>query len=311
MRSLVLKIGLCMQLSFIFFALYVLTSSKDVLLLDEGDYLRGPVGPDLGFNYNPTSRLAKYYYNLNSNYSTNEHGSCTYVALCMLLTYYDSFCYDNIIPEWVNEEGDWETFDVFGDRYDSPGISSYFGFYDFLQNRYGNTLFTPDRLQVFVNFTKDENLQSQLVNIGVDKGYHTGATSLGSSISNSINVLKSYLINNGFPENVAFQIHRKSDYPNLTNIQFLNQAFQGNNPVYVSCIDGLLGHAVIAYDYVSENDYILCHSGQKNTYVPTFRLVSDFGYINDMFYITLNANYKMESNNYHILNEYVCGCEVF
>ena len=43
--------------------------------------------------------MVEYFEGLQENYPLNLLGSCTYVALTMLLTYYDTYLNDNIIPE--------------------------------------------------------------------------------------------------------------------------------------------------------------------------------------------------------------------
>lgn len=47
-----------------------------------------------------TNYYSTYYFSqLKQNFGNNIKGSCTYVALAMLLSYYDSYWNDSIIPE--------------------------------------------------------------------------------------------------------------------------------------------------------------------------------------------------------------------
>ena len=47
-----------------------------------------------------TDYFAPYYFsNLNGRFGNNVKGSCTYVAVDMLLSYYDSFWVDDFLPE--------------------------------------------------------------------------------------------------------------------------------------------------------------------------------------------------------------------
>ena len=40
-----------------------------------------------------------YFSNLVDNFGNNTHGTCSYVAIGMLLSFYDSYWNDNLIPE--------------------------------------------------------------------------------------------------------------------------------------------------------------------------------------------------------------------
>ena len=82
-------------------------------------------------NYNNISKISNAFYfeNLYNNIGNNDNGSCTVVALCMLLSYYDTFINDNIIPEQYDKIT-YESFDdIYADLEDyveSPGIKEEF-----------------------------------------------------------------------------------------------------------------------------------------------------------------------------------------
>ena len=45
------------------------------------------------------SFMAHYFYDLQENYPRNKHGTCGYVAIGMVLSYYDNYLNANIVPE--------------------------------------------------------------------------------------------------------------------------------------------------------------------------------------------------------------------
>ena len=65
--------------------------------------------PSLSYDGNIylTENYASYYYsNLKRNYSYNRMQSCGYVAISMLLSFYDTYWDDDFIPESYDEPGD-------------------------------------------------------------------------------------------------------------------------------------------------------------------------------------------------------------
>lgn len=69
--------------------------------------------------------FASYYFKaLKNNFGYNTHGSCGYVAAAMMLSYYDTYLDDNIIPEQYDKEGFINSnFDVSNINNESPGIN--------------------------------------------------------------------------------------------------------------------------------------------------------------------------------------------
>ena len=67
------------------------------------------------------SYITSYFDNLTYNLGMNYKGSCGYVAIGMLLSYYDSFLDDNIIPEQYDISSNGYDGDIITRR-NSPGI---------------------------------------------------------------------------------------------------------------------------------------------------------------------------------------------
>ena len=66
------------------------------------DYLSRALDDETTYSSGITSYdnfMTAYYDNLTYNYGINYKNSCGYIALGMLLSYYDTYLYDGIIPE--------------------------------------------------------------------------------------------------------------------------------------------------------------------------------------------------------------------
>lgn len=101
-------------------------SQNDVspLLADDMSVLDEPVNPSslfANFSYCPTNR---YFRNLRSNMPSNILGNCGYVALSMLMSYYDTVYNDAIINENYESHSN-VSYDVYAAdaiNYESPGL---------------------------------------------------------------------------------------------------------------------------------------------------------------------------------------------
>ena len=70
-----------------------------------------------------TDNFATYYFSrLTQNYGNNVKGSCGYVALGMLLSFYDTYWNDNIIPEQYDKCTNLSTNNFNPQTVRSPGI---------------------------------------------------------------------------------------------------------------------------------------------------------------------------------------------
>ena len=50
------------------------------------------------------NNFANYYFsNLNNNFGTNTHGTCSFVAMGMLLSFYDTYLNDSFVPDAFEE----------------------------------------------------------------------------------------------------------------------------------------------------------------------------------------------------------------
>ena len=144
-----------------------------------------------------------YFEHLKENFGINHHGSCGYVALGMLLSYYDTYWNDSIIPEQYDASSIGNEVDMVL-RENSPGIvadklyapettnSDANGIYSF---NYGESLSSQDYIEKMV-LMSDECLHSKLITISNALGYYNQANRgdyCSSTLTERIDVLNTYL----------------------------------------------------------------------------------------------------------------------
>lgn len=257
----------------------------------------------ISFNVNSYSILTDYYSNLNSNISENVNGTCTYVATTMLLSYYDTYLNDDIIPE---------QYDTISQNYNvSPGVYRE----NLSMYSYDDTLYREKLLEL-----SDCSLQSKLFQIANSLAIYSYAI----TIQNRIDILNSYFRNVcGFwdsnysfstcvANNTTYQqqliksfIKSEIDdgYPVIVNMDFYN-----NNPNEL-----LYNHSFIIYDYDNNNGFYGNFGDPNNPNNDSFYLHSyDIYYFSGAFSIHFNLPHK-HSNNYCYQNDNsthlaVCGC---
>ena len=211
----------------------------------------------------------KHYFNgLTENFGENAKGSCTYVALCMLLSYYDSYLCDDIIPEQFDVASNGYSTDMIG-RNNYPGTvndkilnnvsdEDYQNYIDSLTKiEYYNILkekFGSNSLQVYLMDLADTNNIQKIDN---------GKETFGSNFVYAFNVLEKYFDSLGFTRGKEYDLPYLQ-YNSVKDVnkvkQFIIDNIDMGRPVFV-CGTGIMGgHAFICYDYDSINS-ISAHWG--------------------------------------------------
>lgn len=140
--------------------------------------------------------MEAYYYNLNNNFGYNENGSCGYVAVSILLSYYDNLVRDDIIDEQYDVCSTSSTID-FLSNVESPGtlhenkslIYSYSSYYNYIKS------------------TESTSFHSYLLSLGINLGINSKAsTSFGTDINDRIKLIKNYLDS----KNINYSIDSKT-----------------------------------------------------------------------------------------------------
>ena len=218
-------------------------------------------------------------YNIGSNTTTSYTGSCSYVALGMILSYYDSILNDNVIPE---------TYDITSTKsfstYNSINLASY-----------------------NVSPGIDDSFHSDLIQLGRDLGL-TETDSNSIAVSDMDELFEEYFNDRG----LSITTHTTGFFTNKIN--FCKTAIDSDNPVYVGIVGidttispNSLNHGVVGYGY--DNTGIYVHFGWKNNY-HTNTNINNYT-IDSAFYINLNSNHNHSNNylwNYNGCSGTVCSC---
>lgn len=133
----------------------------------------------------------QYFSNLRNNFSQNKFGTCSYIVLENLLSYYDTFYNDDIIPEKYEVNSN--------NKNDSPGSYNDIDDVNAMSNK-----------QEFINFcinNKEKYLIAKLVYIAVcelNYGFQFGS-------EQQINLLKYYLTTEAnLTENIDYTLNESS-----------------------------------------------------------------------------------------------------
>lgn len=214
------------------------------------------------------SFLVSYYDNLTYNIGMNYKGSCGYVALAMMLSYYDTYLNDNFVPEQYDIESIGEGTDII-ERRNSPGVlrDIVINPSDYNDKNYGINLNASDYYSYVVSLS-NVSLHAKLITIGANRGYYDFSdpkTPASTSFFYRLNVLNDYLSDVVELENDDYQI-TYLNYESDSSKSYLVREFaiaqvQAGKPVLLS-IGGLPGgHVVVAYDYTPTTDALFCHMG--------------------------------------------------
>ena len=210
-----------------------------------------------------------YFDNLTYNFGANYKGSCGYVAIGMLLSYYDTYLDDSIIPEAYDAPSLGYGTDMV-ERRSSPGIQK-----DFISDsnemkgaEYGFNL-NPEEYFSAISNKASSSLHARLIQIGASLGYYdfdNNETPCSLTFEQEVQVASSYLTNYlGLIENVDFEIRflgspENSQYKTVKD--FVIGEIQYGYPAVVN-LAGFNSpkHAAIAYDYDEVSKLIYCNMG--------------------------------------------------
>lgn len=219
---------------------------------------------------------AYYFLNLKDNIGTNSpdfaSGSCGYVALEMILSYFDSFIDDDVIDE----------------VYDVSSIRSC--------NFYSDI----DPEEYFSSPGIDDTFHTYMINLGHSYGYSLPGSNEISSYFLSL-LASHYLTNQSFSGSIS--------YPDLfeNKFNFCTDAIDDNNPVIIEIKSSPdFDHFVVGYEY--DDSGIFTNFGWGTFY--THININSYT-IEHAFYITLSESHS-HSNNYlwqlHNCSGSICPC---
>lgn len=242
---------------------------------------------------------ASYYFsNLRDNFGNNAFGSCGYVSIGMLLSFYDAYwdesfianSYD-VVSNYTIDRQPLADFYLVPSNADSPGIK-----FEPLSLFSGATV--EDYLSI-ASENKDTYFQFKLFDLAKQ---HFGAINFDEA-SGALG-----LSGEGIYELVDYYIHDYKGYSDsdvVVNLYNTTSASQMKSYVISNINEGnpiilvakqpntSKAHCVIAYDYNSSNREIYVHTGwrdENNGVALTHVSLSDIGYTDIISAVTLDVN---------------------
>lgn len=207
--------------------------------------------------------MEAYYRALTQNMGENQKGSCGYVAIGELLSYYDSYLNDYLIDDKYDVASKGSGTDMIA-RAQSPGILND-GVTYAEYSKYATSIdkLSHDDYYTIMSGKANSSLHAKLITIGKKLGYYKNSTTLkypcATYHSERVNILKNYFSEIGLGDEfytIKTCTGSSSDVKN-----FVKENIDKGNPVitgvYKSSSD--YGHVVISYDYDSSNIY--CNMG--------------------------------------------------
>ena len=215
------------------------------------------------------SFLASYFDNLTYNFGVNYKGSCGYIAMAMLLSYYDTYLNDGIVLEQYDIVSSGNEVNMV-ERRNSPGVSR-----DLIVNPDN----TSDCYDYAINLTameyyshmeslQNSSLQAKLITIGAARAYYDFNNNVfpaGTKFNNRYDVLIRYLTDvanlSSNQYEISFLNHEDDETKSDLVKQFAINHVKAGRPVLLA-IKGINGgHAVVAYDYNETTKELYCHMG--------------------------------------------------
>ncbi len=256
-----------------------------------------------------------YFSHLYNNFGSNTHGTCSYVSIGMLLSFYDSYWNDDVIPESYDATSSYSyvipsTYDFEYPSFDadSPGIAS-----EPWDDVAG--LSTSEYL-TYVSQNDSTHFQSKLISLSQtcfgSAKFESSDSPYGMTFSQLLGFLNYYFYDyRGFTTS-DFTIIGENANESSARTYAITKINQGIPVLLIVSSPTLGGHALIAYDYDSKSDEIYVHPGWKDSSGNALTHVSlsslGFTTINSAVSISVNSSHS-HTNNYHSSrNIDVCSC---
>ena len=260
-----------------------------------GGYNQSYLRTDLYFNEEYFT-MNGYFNHLSEYQPLNEYGSCAYVSLISVMSYYDSFFNDCIIPERYDFYDD--TLETYQQAYAiSPGTKSESCIQQQFQSYY-----------YFCHSTMLDNLQSRLT---VIKNQFYGTDTPNAFVASTGMYSYQNVLNNFYSfeqSNISVSFTTYSNKTQAQYEQIIKSLINQEKPVIVEIRNSSTGsgHSVVAYDFDENNIYANYGWGPIHTHNTLF--YSDFDAISGVCAIDFSANKHIHSNNYFYGGKGHCGC---
>lgn len=248
-------------------------------------------------SYHPTTTFNRheFFANLKDYSPINNIGSCGYVSLIQLMSFYDTFYNDSVIPEQYERKKMDATTEA-QVKTQSPGV---------VAERWSSTSYTS--YFAYCNGTMNDNLQSRLTVLNNNINGTNSATNFAYSIGGW-----SYqnMLNTFYGNTETVNVITSSDKTQAEYIQIIKDAINEGDPVVVHVNhvgDNGGGHSVVAYDY--DESGIYAHYGWGGS-SSTYRLFNSYNQIYYVARLDYSSLKHSHSNNYIINGKGYCGCNL-
>ncbi len=248
-----------------------------------------------------------YFSNLAKNIGNNTKGSCGFVSLGMILSFYDTYRDDSVVPEIYENPTELISKCILQCKC-SPGIImepdniAYCNqqmYYSNISN-YGNNYFHFKLLDLFKNNISDFPYDTKSNTYSYDLRYNDYYDFYHYYLSNYLGL-----------SNNAYTIHKTTRFVRDEAIRLVKKGI----PVRLSVRDNQEiheNHCIVAYDYDSISDSLYCNFGwgENSTHVTIEQM--EYEAYASLTAIELNIDHA-HSNNYFYHNEYgemnqTCAC---
>ena len=220
--------------------------------------MAGYAGYDFDVDYKTGDRMFNYFNNLYDYSPLNEVGTCGFVSLIQVLSYFDTFVDEAIIEEKYEKGPEYVSPLTQDSSLPSPGVSKY---------SYDGVYFESEKEWAEINYEKD--YQAKLIYDWNEKGYpHVSKSKQeieSPSYQLSINAYNTCFFFSYCMDGKGKAFYHENNFDtNSEMMKWVKKEIDGGTPVILNIIQTIGGkkgsqigdgHAVVAYDYDEENLY--------------------------------------------------------
>ena len=275
---------------------------------------------NIDFNSNDEISMEHFFKN-SYLYSPKNFSSCGFVSFIQLLSYYDTFLNDDIIPEEYEDRRTINANTINDLQYESPGVrslapyrSQYSTYYQYCHATMHNDF------QSFLTVQKNKIFKTDNDNLYYDENTNSMKPYFATSIDmTAFNSLVNYI--GGEISQISFNTEQINNMDNSSETEknrmynLVKQQILNNKPVLVHIKknnnDGSHAlHSVIAYKV--ENDIIYANFGWNSidTFRPLIGGVHGYNFIYKICYVDVSLLQQKHSDHYIIDNVQKCGCNL-
>ena len=272
----------------------------------------------------------QYFYNLRENFGYNMYGSCGFIAMGMLLSFYDTYWDDDIVGDnyEVKTEIEASTLNNAFREEEAPYSPGIRNDYSIMKNM------TEYYMLRDIYTNRDYYLQCELMALARDNGLMSDfpttltSSSFGLNFSEVLSIMHQYLTDNNL-EDISIEYASTNDFETDAATAVENDVYDfvvgkvSQGIPVVASIEGnsSAGHLVVVYDYneTAETvfDGLYAHYGWyygSAAYTPTHTSLGEYSYtqISSAFALDISDIDHSCSDNYYLTSDYYtkeyCPC---